>query len=186
MFTIRLFNLWIAAASIMITACAPSVAPPSALPAATSAPTLAAAPVLEPNMDAEAWSESLPPNGVWQVTLTPEEFVQRGVSRYVAEEEWAGVYTWTFQDGKAQLDFVGPIKTGTFTCLAEYAAVDGVVRLTFASSVLAGPCAGALDEVQWRLDDDGLHFHLVASSRGPFVEIQTTYEAKPFQKISDL
>jgi len=108
-----------------------------------------------------------------------------GVWRYVAEEEWAGVYTWTFQDGKAQLDFIGPIKTGRFTCLAEYAAVDDVVSFTFTTSVPLVTCDGAIDDVQWRLDDDGLYFHLVASSGNPLVETKVTYEAKPFQKIAN-
>jgi hypothetical protein len=119
------------------------------------------------------------------VTLTPEDFVQRGLLRYVAEEDWAGVYTWTFQDGRAQLDFEGTIKTGTFTCLAEYAAVGDVVRIAFTTSVPSGTCDGTVDDVQWRLNDDGLHFDLVATSNDPFVEIQTTYEAKPFQQLAD-
>ena len=188
MFTNRLFNLWTVAALMMITACAPDAASTPTSPISMSAPIVEAAPSPEPTLNTEAgvWSEGLPPNGVWQAVLTPQDFVQNGVSRYVAEEEWAGVYTWTFQDGKAQLDFLEPIETATFTCLAEYVAVGGVVSFIFHSSILAGPCAGALDDVQWRLDDDGLYFHLVASNRGPFVEIKTTYEAKPFQKISDL
>jgi hypothetical protein len=184
MFTNRLFNPLIVATLMMITACSPGATPTSASPTVTPAATVEVSPILQPNTDTGAWSEDLPPNGVWQATLTPEEFVQMGVSRYVAEEEWAGVYTWTFQDGKAQLDFKGPIKIGTFTCLAEYAAADGVVSFTFTSSVPSGACVGALDHVQWRLNDDGLHFHLVASSHGPFVERQTTYEAKPFQNIA--
>jgi hypothetical protein len=179
MFTNRLFNPLIVATLMMITACSPG-----ATPTVTPAATVQVPPILQPNTDTGGWSEDLPPNGVWQATLTPEAFVQMGVSRYVAEEEWAGVYTWTFQDGKAQLDFEGPIKTGTFTCLAEYAAADSVVGFTFTSSGPSGACAGALDHVQWRLNDDGLHFHLVASSRGPFVERQTTYEAKPFRNIA--
>ena len=185
MFTNRLFNLLIMVAAILLTACASHLAPMSSSPTATSAPIVAAASVLEPASKADVSLESLLPNGVWQATLTPEDFVQNGVLRYVAEEEWAGVYTWTFQDGNAQLDFLGPIESATFTCLAEYAAVGGVVSFTFHPSILAGPCAGALDEVQWRLDDDGLHFHLVASSRGPLVELRTTYEARPFQQIAD-
>jgi hypothetical protein len=95
------------------------------------------------------------------------------------------VYTWNFQDGKAQLQFEGPIKTGTFTCLAEYAAVGEIVRFTFTTSVPAGTCDGTVDDVQWRLDDDGLHFNLVASSEDPFAAIETTYEAKPFQQSTD-
>ena len=185
MFTIRLFNVLIVAASILITACAPAVVPTPTSPPVTSAPTVAASPVPEPTPETEGGSAELLPNGVWQATLTPEEFVQKGILRYVAEEEWAGVYTWTFQDSQAQLDFVGPIKTGTFTCLAEYAVAGDTVRFTFTISVPAGTCDGVVDEVQWRLEEDGLHFHLVASSGAPLAAIQTTYEAKPFQQIAD-
>ena len=185
MFINRLFYVLIVAASVMITACAPGVAQTPTSPTATSAPTVAASPILEPNTEAEVWSEGRPPNGIWQAILTPEDFVQMGVLRYVAEEEWAGVYTWKFQDSKAQLDFEGTAKTGTFTCLIEYAAVGDVVSFTFTTSVPSGTCDGAVDDVQWRLEDDGLHFHLVASSGGPFRAIQTTYEAKPFQEIAD-
>ena len=182
MITNRLFNLFVVAASLLITACAPAVVPMPLSPPATSAPSVTSSPVLEPNPETEVWSEGLPPNGIWQVTLTPEDFVQRGILRSVAEEEWAGVYTWKFQDGKAQLNFEGTVKTGTFICLAEYAAVGDVVR--FIPSIPSGTCDG-VDEVQWRLEEDGLHFHLVASSGGPLAAIQTTYEAKPFQQISD-
>ena len=185
MFTNRLFTLLIVATSMLITACAPAGAPMLISPTATSAHTVAVPPVLEPTTNAGVSLEGLLPNGVWQATLTPEEFVQRGVSRYVAEEEWAGVYTWTFQDGQAQLDFVGPIKTGTFTCLAEYAVAGDAVRFTFTTSVPAGTCDGVVEEVQWQLEEDGLHFHLVASSGAPLAAIQTTYEAKPFQQIAD-
>jgi hypothetical protein len=175
----KLFVIGLLLLSVTLAACNPT--------APSSAPIVEADPSPEPTLNTEAgvWSEGLPPNGVWQAVLTPQDFVQNGVSRHVAEEEWAGVYTWTFQDGNAQLDFLGPIETATFTCLAEYAAVDGVVSFIFHPSILAGPCAGAIDDVQWRLDDDGLHFYLVASNRGPFVEIKTTYEAKPFPKVSD-
>jgi hypothetical protein len=185
MFTKRSFNLLIVAALMMLTACVPGVAPTPTSPTVTSAPTEAVSPVLEPNTEAAVRSEGLPPNGIWQATLTPEDFVQRGVLRYVAEEDWAGVYTWNFQDGKAQLDFEGTIKTGAFTCKAEYAAVGDVVRFAFTTSVPSGTCDGIVDEVQWRLEDDGLHFHLVATSDNPFVEIQTTYDAKSFQQIVD-
>lgn len=185
MFTNHLSTTLIVAASIMLTACAPRVTPTPSSPTATSAPTVAAPSVLEPTPTAAVSLEGLPPNGIWQATLTPEQFVQRGVSRNVAEEEWAGVYTWTFQDGQAQLDFVGSIKTGTFTCLAEYTAVRDIIRFTFTTSVPSGTCDGNADEVQWRLEDDGLHFQLVATSDDPFAAIQTIYEAKPLQQIAD-
>ena len=95
------------------------------------------------------------------------------------------MYTWTFQDGQAQLDFEGTIKTGTFTCLAEYAAVGDVVRIAFTTSIPSGTCDGNVDDVQWRLEDDGLYFQLVATNDDPFAAIQTTYEAKRFQQIAD-
>jgi hypothetical protein len=185
MFTNRLVNLLIVAVSLMLTACAPAVPPALTSPTATSAPTVDASLAFEPTPKAEVSLEGLPPNGIWQVTLTPEHFVQRGVLRYVAEEDWAGVYTWNFQDGKAQLNFEGSIKTGTFTCLAEYAAVGDVIRFTFTTSVPTGTCDGTVDDMRWRLDNEGLHFRLIASSEYPFAAIKTTYEAKPFQQIAD-
>src|SRR5687768_11078545 len=112
MFTHRLFHLLIVSALLVVTACARGVTPPPTSPTTASAPTLVVSPVLEPTPKAEVSLEGLPPNGVWQVVLTPEEFVERGVLRHVAEEDWAGVYTWNFQDGKAQLEFEGTIKTG--------------------------------------------------------------------------
>ncbi|HXD11380.1 MAG TPA: hypothetical protein VN653_15045, partial [Anaerolineales bacterium] len=48
----------------------------------------------------ETWSEGLLPNGTWTVELTVEDLVGLGVSESDASG-WAGVGTFTFQDGKA-------------------------------------------------------------------------------------
>jgi hypothetical protein len=42
-----------------------------------------------------------------------------------------------------------------------------------------------VDDVQWRLDEEGLHFHLLATQNDPFTEIRAMLEAKPYQKIAD-
>src|SRR4029077_6205396 len=60
------------AASPGAAACAPQAAQPS--PASTAHP--------------QVWSAGLPPNGVWQVTLTADDIVRMGVSQSLARE-WA-------------------------------------------------------------------------------------------------
>ena len=43
-------------------------------------------------------------------------------------------------------------------------------------------CAGEVDDIQWRLDDDGLHLHLAAIKDAPLLENKAYIEAKPWQK----
>lgn len=58
--------------------------------------------------------------------------------------------------------------------------VTDAVRL---QNVASPDCDGnAYDDVQWRLDVDGLHFHLVSTQA---VELKTMYESKPWQKVGD-
>jgi hypothetical protein len=42
-----------------------------------------------------------------------------------------------------------------------------------------------VDDIQWRLDEEGLHFHLLATQNDPFTEIKAMFEAKPWQKKAD-
>jgi hypothetical protein len=131
----------------------------------------------ESNTDTQDWSEGLPPNGVWQVELSAEDIAKFGVLQSTAAE-MAGTYTWTFQDGNARVEINGPIIT--VSCEVVVTVMDDAVRL---QNVGSSTCDGdAFDEVQWRLDTDGLHFKLVAPQA---VELKATYEAKPWQKISD-
>jgi hypothetical protein len=126
----------------------------------------------------EVWSTGLPPNGSWQVELSAEDFVRMGVSKSVAESTWAGTYNWTFQDGKVQADYKGP--GGDFTCQGNMVFVDNVARITYSSG---DACDNEVDDIQWRLDPDGLHLHLVAIVHAPFTENKAQYEAKPWQKV---
>jgi TRAP-type C4-dicarboxylate transport system substrate-binding protein len=147
-------------------ACAPAVAQPSP----------------EPSTETQAWSQGLPPNGVWQAELTSDDFVRMGLLRSVAQSDWAGVYTITFKDGKYLMVWQPELpKQGghIYKCQANYAVVEDVVRLAYFSD--ADECVGAVEDIQWRLDGDGLHLHLVATN-GNFVEGKAFFEAKPWQK----
>ncbi|MFN8494627.1 MAG: fasciclin domain-containing protein [Caldilineaceae bacterium] len=148
-------------------ACAPKAAQQSPAPAA----------------DKQVWSTGLPPNGVWRVELTTEDFVRLGVLRSVAETEWAGVYTITFQDGKYVMIWEG-LQGQSGRCQADYELLkDDIVRLTLTSD--PSECSWEHpDDIQWRIDDEGLHLHLVPQNSG-FVDVESTafYEAKPWQKI---
>jgi len=42
-----------------------------------------------------------------------------------------------------------------------------------------------VDDIQWRLDEAELYFHLLATQNDPFTEIKTMFEAKPWQKMAD-
>ena len=128
----------------------------------------------------QTWSAGLPPNGVWQVELTDEDVVRMGVIQSDVGD-WAGRWTWTFQDGNAHL--LGEVEVGDpIPCKATYEVVGDIVRLTYFDSE---NCYGEIDDIQWRLDDDGLHLHLVAIENSHYVENKAVYEAKPWQKIAD-
>ena len=136
----------------------------------------------KPWQKVEVWSEGLPPNGAWQAEVTSDDFLRMGVNRSAAAE-WVGTYTWTFQDGKAQIDFQGSARN--WTCYADYAVVGEVVRFTYVASGICSELPVEVDDIQWRLDEDGLHLHLVAIKNAPFVENKAYLEAKPWQKIAD-
>lgn len=132
----------------------------------------------EPSTDAQVWSEGLPPNGTWQVELTADDLVKMGLLRAKAEEG-AGLVTWTFEDGQAMLSSVnGP---APFTCTPTYAVVEDFVRFTYTGNIEG--CGNGYDDIQWRLEDDGLHLHLVDITGAPFAENKAYLEAKPWQKV---
>ena len=158
------------------------------------------------NAEAQVWSEGLPPNGVWQVELTTDDFVRMGVMKSVAETEWAGVYTIIFKDGKYVMIWEGlqvlssscdpSCLNGKYVmiweglqgdfgrCQADYELVEeDIVRLT---NTNPSECSFGPDDIQWRIDDEGLHLHLVPQNSG-FVDVEATafYEAKVWQKIAD-
>src|SRR5262249_48859646 len=127
--------------------------------------------------DAQVWAAGLPPNGVWQAELTTDDFVRMGLLRSVAQSDWAGVYTLTFKDGTFLMVWQG--EQGQLgKCQANYEVVGDVVRLTYTRDY---GCENPPTDIQWRLDDDGLHLHLVATT-GHFVEGKAFFEAKPWQK----
>ena len=113
----------------------------------------------KPWQKVEAWSPGLPPNGVWQVKLTTDELVQKGMLRSTAAE-WAGVSTITFQDGKHRIQWLGE-QGQTGECTATYEVVEDFVRIT--RTPITADCPPEVDDIQWRLDKDGLHLHLVAT-----------------------
>jgi TRAP-type transport system periplasmic protein len=145
--------------------------------AAACEPTATGASPSTDSTDMQVWSEGLPPNGTWQVELTADEFEGMGVWRPKAVD-WAGSYTWIFQNGKAtalNVDKIGP-----YQCDATYEVVEDVVRFTYTSDP---DCKDEVDDIQWRLEDDGLHLHLVDIKNAPFAENKAMYEAKPWQKV---
>jgi hypothetical protein len=133
----------------------------------------------KPWQKVEAWSTGLPPNGVWQVELTADDFIKMGTLKSTADD-MAGIYTWTFQDGQAKIEIHGP--GITVSCEAVATVVDDFAHLQYVGSPT---CDGsAYDEVQWRLDADGLHFHLINGNDMP-TALKAEYESKPWQKIAD-
>lgn len=131
----------------------------------------------EATTETEVWSEGLPPNGVWQVKLTQDDLLGQGLLQAKAAE-WVGTYPWTFQDGKATTRAEG---IAPYTCEATYAIVEDIVRFTYSTG---SDCENEIDDMKWRLDDDGLHLHLVDITNAPFFENKVYLEAKPWQKIN--
>jgi TRAP-type transport system periplasmic protein len=138
--------------------------------------------VPEPTESTQSWSEGLPPNGVWQVELTVDDFVRMGVLRSVAEAEWAGTYTLTLKDGNSLGVWQG-LQRQTGKCQANYEVVENFVRFTYYTDT--DECLGEVDDLQWRLDEEGLHFHVIDIKNAPLTEIKAYLEAKPWQKIAD-
>ena len=70
-------------------------------------------------------------------------------------------------------------------CQADYELVEeDIVRLTNTSD--PSECSFGPDDIQWRIDDEGLHLHLVPQNSG-LVDVEATafYEAKVWQKVAD-
>jgi C4-dicarboxylate-binding protein DctP len=135
----------------------------------------------KPWQKVETWSEGPPPEGVWTVELTADDFAQAGVLQSVAQEEWAGIYTFTFEDGNSHFEWQG--EQYTAKCQATYDPVDDFVRFTYYTD--ADECTGQIDDVRWRMDADGLHWAVVSINNAPAVELAVIYEAKPWQKVGD-
>lgn len=128
-----------------------------------------------PTPDPGPWSEGLPPNGVYQVELSVDDFARYGMPPSVSQYEWAGVYTLTLKDGNSREDWQGSTKSGK--CQATYEVVEDFVRFTYYSD--AHECDGLVWDARWRLDDEGLHFDTLSE------EFDIVKEAKPWQKIAD-
>ncbi len=148
---------------------------------ASTAPSAGAAACEPATIQAtEVWSEGLPPNGVWQVELNEEDLVAKGLPRGEAQAI-AGVTNWEFQDGKftqtMQINIPGAI-----SCAGTYELVEDFVRFTYDNSSCEG---GEVDDIQWRLEEDGLHLHLIAIQNAPFRVNKFYYEAKPWQKVEN-
>jgi TRAP-type C4-dicarboxylate transport system substrate-binding protein len=126
------------------------------------------------------WSEGLFPNGTWTVELTIENLVGMGVPQDDAAG-WAGVGTFTFQDGKAVYQFQGETD---YECEATYEVIEDLVRITYIDTPTdQDVCNGVVEDLRWRLDEDGLHFQLIAAQNVPFLEDKAFWEAKPWQKV---
>jgi len=92
------------------------------------------------------------------------------------------MYTITFEEGKYYMTWQG-LQGQTGKCQANYEVVENVVRLTYYQTT-GNECEGGIEDFQWRLDNGGLHLHLVATN-GKFVDAKAFFEAKPWQKIAN-
>jgi TRAP-type C4-dicarboxylate transport system substrate-binding protein len=129
---------------------------------------------------AETWSEGPVPEGTWTVELSVEDLVGMGVPQ-ADTAGWTGVGTLTFQDGKAVYRHQGEIE---YECEATYEVVEDFVRITYTDSPSnAKFCIGVVEDVQWRLEDDELHFQLIAAHKTSFREDRASWEAKPWQRV---
>lgn len=134
-----------------------------------------------PSSDTEGWSEGLPPNGVWQVEFTAEDLagsempLRQGLG-IDKKSDWEGVYTFTLQDGKVIWQ-----KPGYIYCKGSYELVEDVVRFSYALN----DCDRQVDDMQWRLDNDGLHLQLVGL-KNYYSDINAVlFGTKPWQKMGE-
>jgi TRAP-type C4-dicarboxylate transport system substrate-binding protein len=125
----------------------------------------------------EAWSKGLPPNGIWQVELTAEDLEAIGLPASSAID-WASKQTLTLLDGEGIWFFQRP--DGNIYCKSTYAVVDDVVRFNYAAD-----CTGQVHDMQWRLEDDGLHLKIVATQRAFDAQFKASFAAKPWHKIGE-
>ena len=98
----------------------------------------------QPYLAPKSGPQGSPPNGSWQVELAAEDVIAMGVPQS-SVNDWVGMFTWTFQDGKAQLDYKGP--GGDFICQANMVFVDDVARITYYSG---DACQSSVEDIQWR------------------------------------
>ena len=131
-----------------------------------------------PTAENQVWSHELPPSGVWRVELSPDDFVRMGVMISKANE-MAGTQTWTIKDGH-YVNLWEDGKGNSGKCIGTYTVVEDFVRLTSTTD----DCPNEVEDFQWRLDADGLHIHILDIKGVPFTEVKASYEAKPWQKVS--
>lgn len=140
-------------------------------------------PSTDPNSENETWSTGLPPNGTWMVELTLDDFVSGCVSPSSARE-WAGIYEFEFENDKGI--HRGQGTWGSLQCPFTAEVIENFVRFNYVDLGLGNyECGDEHDDVQWRLDEDGLHFNFVTNFGGPQIELAVLFETKPWQKIAD-
>lgn len=137
-----------------------------------------------PNEEEQTWSEGLPPNGTWMVELTIEDVVAMGVLQSNAAG-WAGTSIYEFQDGEGT--FHGEFLDGyVIVCPFTYEVVEDFFRITYVDLGLENYlCEKQVDDLKWRLDEEGLHFNVEAIHEGLLAENTALYEAKPWQKVEE-
>jgi hypothetical protein len=119
----------------------------------------------------------LPPNGVWQSTVTAGELLAAGAP----DARFAGTQTWTLLDGTGKLRI--DLADGGFTeCTASYAVVGDIARFTFTSGT---DCVPVVDDIRWTLDDAGMHVTLVASQWSEPGEDRAEWESHPWVLMGD-
>jgi TRAP-type transport system periplasmic protein len=131
---------------------------------------------LEATTETQVWSEGLPPNGTWQTQVSVEDFMAMGVMRPRALGQ-AGIYTFTLQGGQGLYRW-DEEDGDSGSCEITYSVVEDFVRLVFPT----GDCGPSVDELKWRLDENGLHFHLVTTDAN-YLEVKTMYETRPWRKV---
>jgi TRAP-type C4-dicarboxylate transport system substrate-binding protein len=119
----------------------------------------------------QVWSPGLPPNGVYKVDYSVDELVALGFLKSDAQS-WAGTFTLTLQDGK-----MVEVYNDGGSCSSTYALAGNNVRFTFPTT--GDQCTNAVDDVQWRIDNQGLHFHVITSLH----DTAAIWEGKPWQKV---
>ena len=128
-----------------------------------------------PTLANQVWSPGLPPNGVWQVNYSTDELVALGFLKYDAQS-WTGTFTLTLQDGK-----MSEVYNDGGSCSSTYAVAGNVVRLTYPTT--GDQCTNEVDDLQWRVDNQGLHLNLVAIQNANFHDAAAIWGGKPWQKV---
>ncbi len=98
-----------------------------------------------------------------------------GVSK-ARSPKWSGVFTHTFKDGVFHTTWQGTegeAKWQTSSCDGIYKLVEDYVSITLSSD-----CGNEVDNIWWRLDSDGLHFHVVSVQNGSTVEVTAILEGQ--------